>query len=102
MAATVECLEGRHVTGGSPASSTGGGRELSALAAAPAENAARADLPVGHRGQGYTRFRYLDENGYAIHRYLVARARLEDHSAHYTARTDGQRSSQVIHLVPTQ
>src|ERR1022692_3325354 len=92
MAAVVERVARRHVAGGSAAGRAERGGSISAMAAEAAADAAGPDLPVGHFRARRGGFRNLDEDGYAIHRQLVAGARLGDHAAHHPARADGPRS----------
>ncbi len=65
--------------------------QLPALAAAAPAHASRPDLPLGRLRPRQCRFRDLDENGYAVHRQLVAGARLENPAAHHPARADRTR-----------
>src|SRR6266498_3460654 len=66
------------------------------MAAPPAAHAPGPDLPLGALGKRQPGFRDLDEAGHAVHRQLVARARLEDSAAHDPTCADGQRSKLKI------
>src|SRR5580704_5546143 len=92
MAAAVECGEGRHVAGRSTARSPRGGRAISDLAATTSSHATGTNMFMGLGGARQARFRYLDEDGYAIHRHLVVDAGLEYLAAHDSTRIDGSRS----------
>jgi hypothetical protein len=78
----------RHVAGRSTAGGPGGGRAISDLAAKASSHAARTNLLVGPGRARQARFRYLDEDGHAIHRYLAIDAGLEYLAAHDPPRYD--------------
>src|ERR1700680_1382628 len=92
MAAVVECPQGRHVAGGASSSRPGGSGALPGMAEAAVAHASRTNLPLGRSRARYARLRHLDEDGHAVHRYLVARVGLENHCAHDSASTDRQGS----------
>src|SRR5689334_4635271 len=92
MAAALERAQRRYVVGGPPPRGAGRGGALPALAAPQVAHASRPDVSVGGGRPRQSGFRYLDENGYAVHRQLVARARLEDSAVDHTARAFGKGS----------
>src|SRR5689334_9047172 len=98
MAAALERAQRRYVTGRSAPGGSGRGGALSTLAAPPAAHASRPDLSVGRGRTRQSGFRYVDENGYAVHRQLVARARLEDTAVDHPARAFGKGSLLSRHL----
>ena len=67
------------------------------------------DLPVGDCRPRQRRFRDLDEDGHAVHRQLVAGARLEDSAADHSPGAHRTRGAQLealecstMHIIPTQ
>src|SRR5208337_2734040 len=107
MAAALERAQGRYVAGGTAAGGSRGSRELSDLAAAAFAHASGIDVPVGREGPRHAGFRHLDEDGHAVHRYVVPGAGLENYSANDSARAHGPRRvlatiKTAMHLVPTQ
>src|SRR6266496_218421 len=86
MAAVVERAERRHVAGRTPAGSAGGSGTVSTLAAATLAYASRSHLSLGDCWARCARLRFVDENGYAVHRQLVAGIRLEDHTSNDSPR----------------
>src|ERR1700687_2207343 len=102
MAAAMERLEGRHVPGWTSSGGSRRGRNISAMAAPEAADAARSHLRVGRGGPRYAGLRNLDEAGHAIHRYVVAGAGLENHAAHHSSRPDRKRRQLTTSLAGQQ
>jgi lipopolysaccharide/colanic/teichoic acid biosynthesis glycosyltransferase len=67
----------------------------SEMAAPQASHAAGAHVPVGDSGPRRPGFRNLDEDGHAIHRYLVLSARLEDNPTNESASAYGAGSKLI-------
>src|SRR4029077_8503099 len=97
MAAIVERAEGRYVAGGAAARSAGRSGEIPGMATAAAAEGAGPHLPVGAGRAGCSRFRSLDEDGYAIYRQLVVGTRLEDSAADHPESSLGERSALSRH-----
>src|ERR1035438_7902016 len=91
VAAVVERAARGYVAGGAASGGAERGGAVSTVAAAAAADASGADVPVGDLGPGQRGFRDLDEDGHAVHRQLVAGARLEDSVADYSPRAGRPR-----------
>ena len=91
VAAIVERAARRHVAGGAASGGARRGGAVPALAAAAPAHASRPDVPVGDLRARQRGFRDLDEDGHAVHRQLVAGARLEDPAADHSPRADRPR-----------
>src|SRR5687768_12956179 len=90
----MECSERGHVAGGAAARLAGGSRALPPLAAPQTSYEAGVDVSLGHLGPRQSRFRDLDEDGYAVSGQLVALPGLEDHATH--AAPDRHRQGRAL------
>src|SRR5580692_6864764 len=89
MAAVVERAEGRDVAGGPASGGSRGSGDVSNLAAAALADASGIDLLVGAGRARPAGFRYLDEDGYAVHRQLVFGAGYQDSVENHPSGFDG-------------
>src|ERR1700722_4607982 len=89
MAAVVECAEGRDVAGGPTSGGSRRSGDVSNLAAAAVADASGINVPVGAGWARPAGFRYLDEDGYAVHRQLVFGAGCQDSAADHSSGVDG-------------
>jgi len=89
MAAVVERAEGRDVAGGPAPGGPRRSSDVPNLAAAAVAHAPRINLLVGASWARPAGFRYLDEDGYAVHRQLVFGAGYQDSAADHPSGFDG-------------